>query len=375
MRCRSSSSPSRARRLREEEAQAPGAQGAAGTAPGGAARGDVVLVGHVGSLTGSEATFGHSTDKAVRLAIDEANAKGGVKGKKLAVKTYDDQGKPEESAVAATRLVVEDKVSVLLGEVASTRSLAMAPIADSNKVPMISPVVDQPQGHEGRRPDAPVRLPRLLHRPVPGHGDGEVRARATLKVSKVAVLRDVGNDYSRRPRRLLPREVQGARRHGRRRPELHGGRPGLQGAAHRHQGDRSPRRSTCPATTPTSALIARQARELGIRAPLLGGDGWDSRAALRDRRQGARGLVLLEPLLARGPVAAVQEFVKKYKARYGAVPDSLAAQAYDAAQIAVDAMGRAKELAGAGDRATRSPRPRTSRASPASSRSTPTTTP
>src|SRR5512142_2163984 len=118
---------------------------AGGGAPGAAPAGDVVMVGHVASLTGSEATFGSSTDQAIQLAIEETNAKGGVKGKQLRLKTYDNQGKPEESAIAATRLIVDDKVSVLLGEVASSRSLAMAPKADQYQVPMITPSSTNPK--------------------------------------------------------------------------------------------------------------------------------------------------------------------------------------------------------------------------------------
>src|SRR5689334_10307171 len=64
------------------------------------AAGDTILIGHVASMTGNEATFGDSTDKGIRLAVDEQNKKGGIKGKKLEVKTLDDQGKPEEAAVA-----------------------------------------------------------------------------------------------------------------------------------------------------------------------------------------------------------------------------------------------------------------------------------
>ena len=75
---------------------------------GGGPAGDKILIGHVGSMTGNEATFGDSTDKGIKLAVDEQNKKGGVKGKQLVVKTLDDQGKPEEAAVAATRLVTQD---------------------------------------------------------------------------------------------------------------------------------------------------------------------------------------------------------------------------------------------------------------------------
>ena len=118
-------------------------QTAAGGGTGGSSA--PILFGHVGSLSGSEATFGQSTDRGIKLALEEWNAKGGVKGRKIELRTLDNQGKPEESAVAATRLVAQDKVTVLLGEVASSRSLAMAPIADRYQVPMITPSSTNPK--------------------------------------------------------------------------------------------------------------------------------------------------------------------------------------------------------------------------------------
>src|SRR5262245_37868942 len=80
---------------------------------------DTILVGEYGSLTGSEATFGQSTHNGVMLAVEEINAAGGVNGKKLEVKVYDDQGKSQEAGTAVTRLITSDKVVAVLGEVAS----------------------------------------------------------------------------------------------------------------------------------------------------------------------------------------------------------------------------------------------------------------
>ena len=125
---------------KKPEAEAP-AKAAAAPAPAS----DKILVGHVGSMTGSEATFGQSTDNGIKLAIEQWNAKGGIKGKPISLRTYDSQGKPEEAAVAATRLIVNDKVNLLLGEVASSRSLAMAPVADGNGTPMITPSSTNPR--------------------------------------------------------------------------------------------------------------------------------------------------------------------------------------------------------------------------------------
>ena len=104
-----------------------------------------IKIGEVGSMTGSEATFGISTHEGIVMAISEQNAKGGIKGNKIELISLDDQGKPEEAAVATTKLITEDKVTAVLGEVASTRSLAMAPIAQKYKVPMISPSSTSPK--------------------------------------------------------------------------------------------------------------------------------------------------------------------------------------------------------------------------------------
>ncbi len=118
-----------------------------GSPSGGAAvsDSDVILLGEVGSLTGSEATFGISTRDGIELALKEANQAGGVKGKKVAVRVYDDQGKPEEAANAVTRLISQDRVKLILGEVASSNSLAMAPKCQSGQVPMITPSSTNPK--------------------------------------------------------------------------------------------------------------------------------------------------------------------------------------------------------------------------------------
>ena len=123
------------------------------------------------------------------------------------------------------------------------------------------------------------------------------------------------------------------------------------------------------------ALIARQARELGIKVPLMGGDGWDSAKLYEIGGKAHRRLLLLEPLLARGSRARDPGFVKKYKdtLRRGAGRPRRAG--YDAAKVAIDAM----EPRHGPDR-RRAPRRHRgdeglSRASPAPSRSTQTTTP
>ena len=96
-------------------------------------------------MTGSEATFGRSTDNGIQLAIDEINEAGGVNGKKVRVITYDDKGDAREAGTAVTRLVTKDGVVAVLGEVASSLSLVGAPVCQENGVPMVSPSSTNPK--------------------------------------------------------------------------------------------------------------------------------------------------------------------------------------------------------------------------------------
>jgi branched-chain amino acid transport system substrate-binding protein len=106
---------------------------------------DVILLGEFGSLTGTTATFGKSTQKGIEMAIDQVNKAGGIEGKLLKIIVEDDQSKPEEAATAVKKLVNHDKVLLVLGEVASSRSLAAAPICQNALVPMITPSSTNPK--------------------------------------------------------------------------------------------------------------------------------------------------------------------------------------------------------------------------------------
>ena len=316
---------------------------AAAPAPGGA--GDKILIGHVGSMTGNEATFGDSTDKGIKLAVDEQNKKGGVKGKQLVVKTLDDQGKPEEAAVAATRLVTQDGATVLLGEVASSRSLAMAPIADSNKVPMISPTSTNPRVTKDGDKTRPYVFRVCFIDPFQGTVMAKF-ARENLKITNVAVLRDVGNDYSVGLANFFAAKFKDL-----------GGK--IISDESYKAGDqdfkaqltaiknKKPQAIYVPGYYTDVALISRQARELGIKVPLMGGDGWDS-AKLYEIAKGALdGSYFSNHYSDEDPSPVIQGFVKKYKDTYGAVPDALAVLGYDAAKVAINAMETAKDLTGA----------------------------
>jgi branched-chain amino acid transport system substrate-binding protein len=326
-----------------EQKKSPPAPAAAPQGGAGAAPAAKIWFGHVGSMTGQEATFGDSTDKGIRLAIEELNAKGGVKGKPLDLKTYDDQGKPEEAALAATRLITQDKVTVLLGEVASSRSLAMAPIADANKVPHITPSSTNPKVTKDGDRTRPFVFRVCFIDPFQGTVMAKFASEKGIK--KVGILRDVGNAYSVGLADYFLSKFK----------ELGGTIVDDQSYKAGDQDFKAqltaikakgPEAIYIPGYYTDVALIARQARELGIKAPLMGGDGWDSAKLFEIGGKAIEGSFFSNHYSPDDPSPRIQDFISRFKARYGAVPDSMAATGYDAALVAADAINRAKDMTG-----------------------------
>ncbi|MBL8920485.1 MAG: ABC transporter substrate-binding protein [Myxococcaceae bacterium] len=301
---------------------------------------DAILLGEVGSLTGPEAAFGISTRDGIAMAIDEANEAGGVKGRKLAVRVYDDQSKPEEAASAATRLITQDKVLVILGEVASSNSLAMAPKAQEAKVPMISPSSTNPKV---------TAIGDYIFRvcfidPFQGFVMAKY-AREELKFNSVAIFTDKKSAYSEGLTEVFQKKFA----------ELGGKIVGIESYA---KGDTDFRAQLTnikklkaqglyvPGYYQDVAVIAEQAKELGLKTTMMGGDGWDSAKLFELGGSAVDGSYVSNHYSADDPSPRVQEFIKKYQARYKTTPDSLAALGYDAARVAIDAMKRATELTG-----------------------------
>jgi branched-chain amino acid transport system substrate-binding protein len=325
------------------ERERPGEAAVAGVvaARPGLAAGVPILLGHVAALTGSDAAPGDSADKGIRLAVEEQNARGGVRGREVVVRTADEQGRLEEVALAATRLVVEDQVSVLLGEAVGRRALAMAPVADKHLVPLVtlspSPKVTR---------DGEMTRPFVFRVASAGPLQGAIMAafaRQGPKLQKVAVLRDVGSEDS----------VGQADAFLSRFKELGGEivddqsyRAGdadfkAQLVAIRR---RKPDGLYVPGQAAEAALIARQARELGLALTVMGGDGWGA-ARLHELARGAlEGGYFTTSFSPDDPSPRVVEFVRRYRARHGAAPDAAAALGYDAARVALEAMARAPDL-------------------------------
>jgi len=167
----------------------PGPNAGVTPSPGG---GDTILIGEYGSMTGSEATFGQSTHNGIELALAEQNAAGGVKGKKVKLVSYDDRGNAQEVGTVVTRLITQDKVVAIIGEVASSRSLAGGRVAQQYGVPMITPSSTNPE--VTKVGDMIFRVCFLDS--FQGYVVAKFAAE-TLKAKKVAILYDQAQAYSK----------------------------------------------------------------------------------------------------------------------------------------------------------------------------------
>jgi branched-chain amino acid transport system substrate-binding protein len=316
------------------------------TAPGlaactrGGSSGEIVI-GEFAALSGTTATFGQSTHNGVMMAADALNAAGGIGGRKVRILVEDDQSKPEEAATVVTKLISQEKVVAIIGEAASTRTMAAAPIAQAHKIPMVSPSSTNPQV---------TAIGDYIFRVCfidPFQGSVMAKfAATTLGLEKVAILYDVRNDYSVGLRnffaetfKALGGEIVGEQSYGEGDSDFRAQLTQLKA--------RQPEAIYVPGYYTEAGIIARQAHDLGLAAPLMGGDGWDSPKLFEIGGAAIEGSYLSNHNSVDDPSPLIQEFVKKYRARYGVIPDSLSMLGYDAANLVFDAIRRAGATDGA----------------------------
>ncbi|MBC8140954.1 MAG: ABC transporter substrate-binding protein [Armatimonadetes bacterium] len=312
------------------------------TTSGSGDTGGTIKIGHYASLTGETATFGKESDEGVKLAMKEINAAGGILGKQIEVETQDDQSKAEEAKTVATKFAADDKIVAVLGEVASTRSMTAAPVFQRAGIPMISPSsTNEKVTQEG---DYIFRVCFI------DNFQGGVMAQFAandLKAKKVAILREQTSDYSVGLSDVFTEEFKKL-----------GGTITVDASFKSSDTDYRSQLAKAkdadaifvPAYYNTVGTIARQARELGITAPLLGCDGWDSPTLVEGA--GGAGKALEGSYFSNhyskdDKAPRVQDFVKAYTAEYGKAPSGLAALGYDAMKIVALAI----KTAGSADRA------------------------
>lgn len=298
-----------------------------------------IVVGEVAALSGGTATFGTSSHAGTQLAVDEINAAGGLLGKKVKLITEDDQSKQGEAGIVVKKLISRDNVCAVLGEVASGRSLEMAPVCQKAGVPMISPASTNPKVTETG--DYIFRVCFI----DPFQGTVMAKFALSRGWKKVAVITDVKQDYS-----------VGLSEYFKKYFTANGGT--IVSDQSYSSGDKDFKaqltdiKSAAPEAIFASGyynevgLMASQARELGITVPFLGGDGWDSPSLVQVGGKALEGSFFSNHFSTDDKSPAIQAFIKKYQEQHHTEPDAMAALGYDSANILFDAIKRAGTVEG-----------------------------
>jgi branched-chain amino acid transport system substrate-binding protein len=295
-----------------------------------------IKIGYFGDLSGPTFNFGQSAKNGVLLAAAEINRAGGINGRKLDVVIEDDQGSPERAATVVNKLVHQDNVVALIAGGASGSSLAAGPNAQAAKVPMISPSSTNP---------AVTQIGDYIFRACFIDAfQGDVMARFafnTLKARKAAIMLDYNSPYSRGLTDFF--ELSFTKLGG----EVVSKQSYTQGDA-----DFKGQLSSIKATEPDIvylpgyygdiAIIAKQARQLNITQPLLGGDGWDAPELWPLAGDALNGSYISNHYSVDDPSPATQKFAQDYRLQSANLaPDAHAALAYDAMRFLAEAIQRA----------------------------------
>lgn len=312
------------------------------TAGCGDTAGDSIKIGMVYELTGNTASYGTSAANGANLAFKEINANGGVLGKKLEIITADNKGEPSESANAMTKVITQDRVVAVTGFTVSSCGIAGSVVAEDNKIPFVAAATVNPKvtvdEATGKVKDYTFRACFI------DSFQGTVGANFawnSLKAKKAAIMVDNSSDYSKGLAKVF-KSVYTER----------GGQIVSEEAYLQKDQDFKATLTTIKAQNPEIIYIpgyyedvgkiVKQARELGITIPILGGDAWDSpRLAELGGAQALNNTYFTNFYSVEDKNPVSNSFVEAYQKEYGQVPDSMAAMGYDAARLLVDAIKRA----------------------------------
>ena len=304
--------------------------------PDGAANQGTIKIGYFGDLTGPTFNFGQSAKNGVLLAAAQINQAGGINGRKLDVVIEDDQGSPERAAVIANKLTHQDNVIAMIAGGASGSSLAAGPNAQAAKVPMISPSSTNP---------AVTQIGDYIFRACFIDAfQGDVMARFafnTLKAKKAAIMLDYNSPYSRGLTNFFEMSFTKL-----------GGSVVSKESYTQGDADFKGQLSSIKATEPDViylpgyygdiAIIAKQARQLNLTQPLLGGDGWDAPELWPLGGDALNGSYITNHYSVDDPSPATQKFAQDYRLQSANLaPDAHAALAYDAMRYLAEAIQRA----------------------------------
>ena len=293
-------------------------------------------IGFFGDLTGPTFHFGLSAKNGVLLAADEINHAGGINGRQIDIVIEDDKGSPEIASQVTGNLIDRHHVVAIIGAGASGNSLAAAPKAESAHVPLIAPSSTNP---------AVTQAGDYIFRACFIDAfQGAVMAKfaaGTLKAKRAAVMLDYNSPYSRGLTNFfefsfakLGGEIVGNQSYSQGDTDYRGQLSAIKAA--------NPQVIYIPGYYGDVAIIAKQARQLGLTMPLLGADGWDAPELWDLGGDAMNGSYISNHYSADDPSETIQKFVHAYRQRYGNLtPDAHAALAYDALRFLAEAITRA----------------------------------
>ena len=308
---------------------------------GGSASKDI-KIGLLNEMTGGNATFGTSSANGAKMAIKEANAKGGVLGKQIQAVIADNKSEPSESVNAMTKLVTQDKVAAVTGIYASSNAIAASSVAEASKMPFLAVGATNPKvtvdEKTGKVKDYTFRV--CFIDPFQGTV-GANFVLNTLQLKQAAILVDSSSDYSKGLTAFFKAAFTAG-----------GGSIIAEESYLQKDQDFKTILTTIKAKNPQVIYvpgyyeevgkIVKQARELGITVPMVGGDGWDSPKLVEIGTAAALNNTYFTNFYSVEDTSPVSKaFVEAYKKEYGQVPDALAVLGYDAANVLIDAIKRA----------------------------------
>ncbi|MDF2671750.1 MAG: transporter substrate-binding protein [Clostridiales bacterium] len=300
----------------------------------------VVKVGWIGSLSGDQAVWGQCESSTVKMMFEDLNANGGLLGAKFEVIAYDTRGDAQEAVNAVKRLTSQDKVIAIIGPNASGQAIPISSVLEEMKVPDIATVATNPKVTVVDGKVKPYNFRVCFIDPYQGAVAAGF-AIDVLKAKSAAILYDVADDYSQGLSQFFIETF-----------EKKGGKIVAKEGFKTGDTDFRAQLTKIKETNPEIifmpyffkevALSAKQARELGITATLMGGDGWPSEQLLSMAQDAVDGSYIVNHLDFDDP--DVQTFKTKYKEKYGKDVELNGYLAHDASLMLIEAIKKANSL-------------------------------
>ncbi len=302
------------------------------------AKSDEIKIGANFELTGNVANYGSATFDGLKLAIKEVNDAGGVNGKKITIVDADNKSEASEAVNAATKLISDDKVKVVVGPAVTANVIAESQVATDDKIPVVAPDATSPEVTVENGQVKPYIFRSCFIDPQQGTVMAKF-ATENLKAKTAVIYVDNSTDYSKSLGKVFKEKFEAA-----------GGKVLDQQAFVAKDQDFKATLTTLkaanadvifvPAYYEEVGKIVKQARELGITCPILGTDGWDDSKVADIAGADALNNTFFSTHYS-DKDDSVKGFVEAFKQEYGHMPNVFAALGYDAGKMIVDAIKRA----------------------------------